>query len=344
MTIRWINNCPSYSWVEYGENPDLGLRADQTANGLAEAYMRINKVTLEDLKPATRYYYRVVSKEITQFEPYALKYGNTIATETKSFVTPAESPDRFTMLILNDIHDRPASIPLLLGCNGSKAYDMVFFNGDMFNHQSDEQQIIDHMLQPCVESFAGEKPFMYVRGNHETRGPYRRELLQYFSNPGERQYFAFTAGPVHFTVLDTGEDKEDSAPVYAGLARFDAYREQQAHWLETVLQSPAARKAAFRVVLMHIPAYYSGDWHGTMHCRKLFAPLFDRYKVDMSIHGHTHRYGVHPPVAGQHQYPIVIGGGPKEGDRTLIRLTADRQHLQMEMLDDSGKQVGQYTV
>jgi hypothetical protein len=53
---------------------------------------------------------------------------------------------------------------------------------------------------------------------------------------------------------------------------------------------------------------------------------------------------VHPPVKDQHHYPVIIGGGPKEGTRTLIRLQADAGSLRLTMLDDSGKEVGNYTV
>jgi hypothetical protein len=64
----------------------------------------------------------------------------------------------------------------------------------------------------------------------------------------------------------------------------------------------------------------------------------------MVISGHTHKYGVHPPVKEQHLYPVIIGGGPKEGTRTLIKLQADAGSLRLTMLDDSGKEVGNYTV
>ncbi len=108
-----------------------------------------------------------------------------------------------------------------------------------------------------------------------------------------------------------------------GIVDFDAYRKEQQVWLEEVMQSRAYKKAKFKVVLMHIPPFYSGDWHGTMHCRELFNPVFNKYRVDMVISGHTHKHGVHPPVKEQHRYPIIIGGGPKEGQRTLIKLQAD---------------------
>jgi len=342
ITVMWITNLPAYSWVEFGETANLGHKAHSVTNGLVDAYNRINRITLQGLKPGTRYYYRTFSKEITGFEPYKLTYGNTIESDILTFTTPEERPETVSWLIMNDIHDRPHSIPHLMKLNGNDPYDFVFFNGDMFDFQTDEQQIIDHMLAPCTAAFAKEKPFLYVRGNHETRGKYRRDLHHYFCNPDSRQYFSFTWGPVHFIVLDTGEDKPDDHPVYAGIVDFDAYRQEQLHWLEREVQTHAFKKAPFRVVMMHIPVFYSGDWHGTMHCRQLFAPVFNRHGIDLCISGHTHRYGVHEPVKGEHNYPVIIGGGPKEGQRTLMKVNADRKHLRLQMLDDAGVEVGKY--
>ncbi|MES2773117.1 MAG: metallophosphoesterase family protein [Bacteroidota bacterium] len=344
MSVMWITNKLSYSWVEYGTGETLNLKAHETVNGLVSAYNRVNCVKLEALKPATRYSYRVMSKEITDFQPYKLTYGETISSEVFSFTTPDPKADTVSWLVMNDIHDRPESFTHLVKLNGTDPYDYVFFNGDMFDYQNDEQQIIDHMLAPCIEGFASRVPFMFVRGNHETRGKFARELPSYFSNIGGQYYFTFQAGPVFNIVLDTGEDKEDTHPVYGGIVDFDSYRRQQAVWLEKQMQSTAFKKAKFRVVMMHIPHYYSGEWHGTLQCRELFAPLFDKYKIDLFMAGHTHTYGVHAPVDGQHSYPIIIGGGPGKGTRTLIKVKADKKVLQLSMLKDDGTEVGKYTI
>lgn len=342
ITVMWIANLPSYNWIEYGETTSLGMKASSMDHGLVDTYGRINRITLNGLKPNTRYYYRIFSKEITTFEPYKLEYGETIQSDRYYFETPKGNPEKVNMLIMNDIHDRPYSFQDLMKLNGNDPFDFLFLNGDMFDYQTDEQQIIDHLIKPCTAVFASQRPFMYVRGNHETRGKYRNQLSQYFYNPQGRQYFDFTWGPVHFTVIDTGEDKPDDEPVYAGLVAFDEYREEQARWAETVMQSTAFKRAKFRVVLMHIPQYYSGDWHGTMHVQKLFSPIFNKAGVDLSISGHTHRYGVFDPVRGKHNYPIIIGGGPLTDKRTLIKLKADKKNLHLSMLRDDGVEVGKY--
>lgn len=342
MTIRWITNKLCYSWVEYGERNNLDQKAHEVNYGLVDAHNRINKVSLKGLKPNTEYSYRVLAKEIVDFKPYSMKYGETIASDTFVFTTPSINPQTVSWLVMNDIHDRPASIPDLMKLNGTDEYDYVFYNGDIFDFQTDEQQIIDHLLNPSTEVFASTKPFMFVRGNHETRGKFSRELPDYFSYKDGRGYFAYKWGPVFNIVLDTGEDKPDDDPAYAGIVDFDSYRQEQAVWMAEVMKSKEFKKAKFRVVMMHIPPYHSGDWHGTMHCRQLFASLFEKHKVNMVISGHTHTYGVWPP-SSEHPYPIIIGGGPKEGTRTLIRVKADQNKLQLSMLKDDGTEVGTYT-
>lgn len=344
ICINWITNKLCYSWVEYGETENLGSKAHHTSNGFVTANNRVNCIRLEGLKPATAYRYRVFSKEITCFQPYKVTYGETISSDTYSFTTPASKSNTASWLVLNDIHDRPESFGHLVKLNGDDPYDYVFLNGDMFDYQTDEQQIINHLLKPCSESFATQKPFLFVRGNHETRGKYARELKQYFANINHGQYFSFTHGPMFNIVLDTGEDKEDTHPVYAGIVDFDAFRREQAVWLEEQMQSKPFKKAKYRVVMMHIPHYHSGTAHGTLHCRELFGPLFNKYKIDLLIAGHTHKYGVHKPEAGNHNFPIVIGGGPKNGNRTLIKIKADEQTLNLQMLRDDGVDVGKYVI
>lgn len=345
MTICWITNKPAHSWVEYWEGTDSKkvTKSQMIIDGLATAYNTVNKIRLTGLTPGSIYGYRVVSKEIKDFQPYKKVFGETVQSADYTFRTVGLKSEKSSLLILNDIHDRPRSFEELTGLVGAGTYDEVFLNGDMFDYQTGQQQLIDHLIAPCTSVFASEKPFLFVRGNHETRGVFTYRLKDYFENIDNQAYFSFSRGPVFFMALDTGEDKEDNHEAYSGMAAFDPFREQQAKWLEAQLDSPAAKSALYRVVLMHIPPYHSGDWHGPMHCRQVFAPIFERKRIDLVVSGHTHRYGVHLAQA-DHSYPIVIGGGPKDGNRTVMMLQADKKELKLSMLLDTGAQVGEVTI
>ncbi|QNK64000.1 metallophosphoesterase family protein [Pedobacter sp. PAMC26386] len=342
ISILWITSKDSASWVEYGESPD---KLEKKAYGKSDLGLkpagRLNCVKLINLKPGVSYYYKIVSKEIKDFQPYKLTYGETISGVTASFLNTNVAKDEVSFVMMNDIHDRPKSIAHLLDLDKGNKRDFVFFNGDVFDYQTDEKQLIDHMIQPCVDYFAKTIPFVYVRGNHETRGKFAREFADYFDHVG---YTAFTLGPVRFVILDTGEDKEDSHPVYAGIVDFDLYREEQAAWLELEISRKEFKNASFRVVMMHIPPRYSGDAHGAVHCTALFEPIMNKGKVDLVLSGHTHEYKVHNPDKKLNNYPIIIGGGPKDGTRTLTKVTANKKQLQVSMLDDSGKEVGSYLI
>ncbi|MFD1632089.1 metallophosphoesterase [Pseudopedobacter beijingensis] len=339
ITIRFITNKPTYSWVEYGTDEQLGHKAEAFKLGLVEANSRIYSIALKNLEPGKRYYYKVFSKDFKKYDPYKIVYGETIETDIYNFTAPDIEKDDFSMLVMNDIHDRPKSIGHLIKLNGSRPYDLVFFNGDMFNYQTDETQILKNMIEPCTEAFASRIPFMYVRGNHETRGKFARNLADYFENKEKRQYFSFRRGQAFFICLDTGEDKIDDHKEYSGLAAFDAYREEQAVWLTNELKSKAFKKAKYKIVLMHIPHYNSKEAHGMLHCRKLFGELLNKHKIDLMLCGHTHRHGLYTAKKGQHDYPMIIGGGPKEGERTLIRLEVNSTKLMVQVLDDKGTQL-----
>ncbi|GAA3576055.1 metallophosphoesterase family protein [Snuella lapsa] len=338
--ILFITNNNAHSWIEYGET-DLDLKAESYLDGFVQANNTLNSIQLNNLKPGTNYKYRIISREIVKFDPYDLVYGETITSDTFEFNTVDSNANSVSCLILNDIHDRPYSFSDLLSLNKDTNYDFVALNGDMFDYQTDEQQLIDHLIAPCTSLFASEKPFIMIRGNHETRGKFARNIKDYFQFPEQEYYFSFKQGPVHWIVLDSGEDKEDDTPVYGDIVNFDDFREQQAKWLDVELQKSEYSNCKYKVVLMHIPPFHSGDWHGTTHCRQVFNPVFKKYNIDMVISGHTHRYGVHPPN-DDHPYPVIIGGGPKTGSRTLIQFHADQNNLEVKMIRDDGEMVGQY--
>ena len=49
MTIMWIVNVASYSYLEFGETENFDQRARKTENEFVVAYNRVNKITLNNL-------------------------------------------------------------------------------------------------------------------------------------------------------------------------------------------------------------------------------------------------------------------------------------------------------
>lgn len=345
MTIRWITNFNCYSWVEYGESADnLPLKAHRVNDGLVDANDTIHHITLKNLQPGKTYYYRAVSKKIAEFITGKVKFGDTFQDKVYSFTTPKENKhiSSASFLVFNDIHDRPESFDMLMKYKGPGKKDFVFLNGDMFNSVKTEDQIAQNLLIPLSNNFATETPFIYGRGNHEDRGPLARQLGNYFDGRENKFYYSFQYGPLYVIVLDSGEDKADSELVYGGINDFDDYRLAQRGWLLKEVQKKEFKDARFKVVFNHIPLYYTPhkDAHGSANCRQNWGDILNKAGISLMISGHTHIHKIHQPAAGLNNYPIVIGGGPQDGRRTIIEVNVNQHQLNLKMTDDSGKVVG----
>jgi predicted phosphodiesterase len=344
MTVMWITDSKCTSWVEYGTGNTLDQKAFISQHGLIDANETIHRMSINGLSPGKEYKYRVCSKEILKFEPYKVTFGETITGETHSFNTLSKGKENISFIILNDIHQRDDLLTRLVEMSSSKPFDLVFLNGDILGHIEDEPQVINHILKPCSDIFAKNIPFVYVRGNHETRGKFARMLPNYLTTPNGRYYYSFDHGSVHFIIMDGGEDKEDSHWAYSGLVDFDRYRDEQKKWLEAEIQTEQFKKATFRVVFVHMPPTPSKDRHGTNDLYEKWRPLFNQGKIDLMISGHTHRYAVVAPDKGIRDYPMVIGGSPKEGRATVIRVDATKDKLEVAMTRDDGEIVGTHQI
>lgn len=340
ITVMWVTDASCVSWVEFGLTEKRGRRADPHRHGLIDAGGRVHRVPVRDLTPGTTYHYRVCSREIVKFEPYRVQYGETAVSETFSFTTLDDEREEISFVVLNDLHQRNDLLGKLMERAAAKPYELVFLNGDILGHIEGPRQIIDHVLKPCTTHFASHVPFVYVRGNHETRGRFARSLPDYLGLPQERFYFAFDHGPVHFIVLDGGEDKHDTSKEYSGLVAFDRYRTEQLEWLEREIRSDAFLAAPFRVVLVHMPPAPSERWHGPADLYERWRPVLNRGGIDLMICGHTHRYAIELPEAGVRDYPRVIGGAPQDGLATVIRVDGTAEALDVTLTRDDGEVVG----
>jgi len=343
MTVVWFTNQKCLSWVEYGETAECSNKAFGTHFGLIDAFDTRHVVRLDGLKPGQTYHYRVVSREIVRFGYKQIDFGGEVAGKTNTFKTCNPAKESFSFCAVADNHDDSKRLGGMLDKIDWNGVDFMVLNGDMISKFETESQLFDGFLDVCVAKFATGIPFVYVRGNHETRGPLARRFLDFAPTPENRFHYAFDHGGVHFIVMDTGENRGDEDKGFYGLAAFDAYREMQTKWLQEEIGSDACRKARFRIALMHIPPRLGDDargegesakakidpsddkGHGSRQIRKEWEPLLNQGGIDLVISGHVHKNAHIAPRNDANRYDQII-----IGQDNLLRVDVTRDRLSVK--------------
>lgn len=331
MTIVWETTIPAYSWVEYGTDT-LNLKQKRLIiDGQAEFNESIHKIRLEGLTSGQTYYYRVCSQEILQYKAYSKKFGHTSKSDFYSFTMPDAGSDSFTAIIFNDLHQRSNVFQTLLKQVEKVDYDFVVFNGDCIDDPANHDQAT-RFVSLLTEAVHGDRtPTLFIRGNHEIRNAYSIGLRKHFDYVGGKTYGAFNWGDTRIVMLDCGEDKTDDHREYSGLNDFTQLRQKQVSFLEQELKSKDFKKADKRILIHHIPLY---GCHNL--CKELWEPLLRKAPFHVSINAHTHKFTHHPKGALGNNYPVVIGGGNKVENATVMILKKQKGELSIKVLNAEG--------
>ena len=339
-SVVWETTKKCFSWVEYGTTPELGQKGmPQSQHGLFPSNRKLHAIRLEALSPGTRYYYRAFSKEIVEFGANHITYGAELHGDIRTFKTFSSAKQCFSFVTLQDIHGKVQNFDRLMELTDWAGVDFVVLNGDMQEVETSPAEIKQCVITPSLKHFARDLPFFYIRGNHECRGPDAGTLIEYFPNRNGRYYYTFCHGNAHFTVMDSGEDKEDSHKEYSGLVDFDRYRDEQTQWLKQVAESEHYRSAAFRIALIHVPPYRVTDWHVNRFMQQHWVPIFNRTNLDLMISGHDHAYVRFSARQGKNQF-VSVAGDTDTSIRTDI--APDSIHITVTRVD--GELVDRFSV
>ena len=149
-----------------------------------------------------------------------------------------------------------------------------------------------------VEPVASSTPWQVAVGNHEMETWYSPDgyggQFDRFAFPGSTSYYTFTYGNVAVISLDAN-DVSNEIPAnlgYSGGA--------QTAWLAQHLAAYRQRTDIdFIVAYFHHCAYCTCAMHSSEGgVRANWAPLFDKYSVDLVINGHNHIYERTDPIKG----------------------------------------------
>lgn len=324
-TIVWTTDLPSHARVLYGTDSTLDREAVPLRDGMTPVG-RLHTVRLTGLRPGQTYRYRVAATPVLELNTYWPKKGRELQSETYAFTTLDGAKPTASFVTITDTHERVPRIDSLMRAVDWRATDALVHTGDAFDGVTSEDEIWERWLDPIIAGGIGPStPFVFARGNHDTRGPFARELARYVPVEEGRFYYTRDLGPVHLLVLDTGEDKPDSTQVYAGLNGMERYRAEELAWLRRhVRESTRLREAPFRVIVMHQPdwGWLSGDEDAA---RAAWTAVANEAKVDLVIAGHEHRFSIKPPGGplGNH-YPILVVG---QGQLAKVRATETELHV-----------------
>lgn len=274
------------------------------------------KVPKEHLNNNT---YNVGSKQVYE----AFSYGSMLGTEVKSnnYNFKAPSGEKQTWLSVSDWHSRLNKAYKAVGYAGD--YDGVIMLGDPAPGLMFEDEIKDYIVEFGGQISGGQKPVVYVRGNHETRGEYAAKLPSYLGM--DNFYYTTSFGDYEFIVLDSGEDKVDSHPEYGSMDNYYEYRKNMTNWLENL---PATSKKTITLV------------HSSEICieKDLMKRSYDALKnigVKQIVSGHTHSC----EFFTEDGINVYLDGGIKHSKYIASKLTFDNGNMLIEAWDNNGAKV-----
>lgn len=211
---------------------------------------------------------------------------------------------------------------------GDIGYSDNYFMHDMLSFGYEK---VWNAFMRGIESLAAYAPYMVLPGNHdiECHSPFvcmkqniLKEKLSNFTAYNHRfimpslasksksnLWYSFNYGKIHFIALNTESDYPGAnGASMAGIPMGHNNTMGQAKWLERDLKlaQKNRKKQPWIVVLGHRPIYaISGDITsadtnmpvgGAKLLQDWLEPLFLKYKVDLYIAGHKHRYERHGPM------------------------------------------------
>ena len=289
--VVWATSTKSTGYIKYTYNGEEKTIWDAPSGLIAtDNTVHVIKVPKEELRNNT---YKVGSQYVVFKYGYSALKGKTVESQPITF-NGIEKEDGIKILTLSDIHDMTEPVENAVNSLNCQP-DVVALVGDISSSMEEKSTYTESILGNAAKYSKGEIPVIYIRGNHETRGEFASQMIQYFPTKTGEFYYTFNFGSLSAIVLDSGEDKEDSNKEYDGLVDFSSYRQQELKWINSLSEEDFNGK--YKLVFSHNPVvnnYFGNDW--TINLKNLGA--------DLIVGGHFHK-----TKFTDGELPVLIDGG-----------------------------------
>lgn len=295
--VTWQTEAAGTPVLEYTDPADgdflhaKRICAEVSDNPTVEG-MKTNRAVIRDLKPGEECLYRVGD-------------ASGIFSKGAVFRAPEHDPDKLTFLVFSDTQDYEetlGSLWQLAWQDGLRRYaDTALYvhAGDIVQLGSDRTYWKSMMAHN--EDFVRSYPMIGASGNHDYWYCLNAYVSHYTAdypeqNPERGIYYSVDVGPVHFTVISSGDSMRTENK---GLT------DEQIAWICRDLSGTDKR---WKIAVIHNPLYSPGKY-GWPICdvatalREQLDPLLPELGVDLVICGHDHALGK--------SYPILANGEPQ---------------------------------
>jgi 3',5'-cyclic AMP phosphodiesterase CpdA len=211
---------------------------------------------------------------------------------------PPDAQPLLRVALVGDVGDAGARADAVAGAVQDQSavdrYDILMLLGDNVYPAGDPTRVQATVLDPFAAVLEDGTDLFAILGNHDELEGAGDAQLEALGVPG--RWYAVERGEMLGIALDST----------------DPTNPEQLAWLEETL---ASSDATWKLVGIHHPPYSSG-YHGSNEdIRDAFAPLFERYGVQVVFSGHEHDYQRTDPING---VVYVVSGAASRTRRTGV--------------------------
>ena len=288
--IVWTTSIPASGEVIIGDKTYYDLYA-----GSIDSFTTVHKVVvpMEELDQAKQY--NIQSTSYIYRGPYSGLEGRTISKQYN--FRPVDLSDGLQYYSLSDTHEYYQAASKT-GTYFEEDLDFLVLIGDIASHLERESDI-EIILKIANRITKGERPVVYARGNHETKGKYANRLYQYVGSLNESFFYTFEMQGIFGIVLDLGEDHKDNWWEYYNTAHFDLYRATQTAFIEDVITQNQYNNedVLYRMGICHMPVTFVNNDYSPYNENDLFLAelkeewtgLLNQLNLNVMLSGHTHK-------------------------------------------------------
>lgn len=327
------------------------------SNGIIRSSTRMHRVNVPMAALDKACEYTINYRRIIDRKPYFPTTEDPVSATYK--FKPVNPDGDIKIYHLSDTHGH-FTLPAKAGTYFGDDIDLLILNGDIPDHSGDIKNF-DLIFRLCEAITGGQRPCIFSRGNHDTRGFYAENIAEYTPTEDGHSYFTFRLGKIWGFVMDCGEDKKDDCAEYGHTVACHQFRREETEYFKRIIKNADEEYAApgveYRLVIVHNPFSYT-----IQHPFDIEQPLFKQWltMLDENVHpqvmitGHLHSTQISykgGPLDSKGQVcPVIVGSrdiideNRKRKDFIGCAMTLSGSKMKVEFTNAEHEVVGGETI